>query len=314
LRVLGFVGRKKMIVFLKRGTTTRGVRDDRVEIFERKSGEIVAGKFARRLAKARVRGQRTAAELILGHDHFAAVGGEHADSGFIEAGKCDIGDAAGKESHARAARPRSGKSFAEAVEEKLVVDWREQSFALGKAEQLENSDTACDGLQSGALIEAEKTSGVFHEMRSAEEMTEEEIANESCEPGALVIALDARASVLHQLSILDSRGAGGFASSAVETFVDVVGKGVGDGRGRLLMIRELVLRDADHLVDAAARRIGFEIPKTIRGARVEAEAAVNATGVVFVGGRGAGNGLPSGHVAANRQSEKIRGDRASSLP
>jgi hypothetical protein len=46
----------------------------------------------------------------------------------------------------------------------------------------------------------------------------------------------------------------------------------------------------DHLVDAAARGISFEIPETISGTGVQAEAAVDASGVVLVGRMEAGDG------------------------
>jgi hypothetical protein len=43
-------------------------------------------------------------------------------------------------------------------------------------------------------------------------------------------------------------------------------------------------------MDAAARRIGFEVPETIGGTGVETEAAVYAAGVVLVDGVWAGDG------------------------
>ena len=43
-------------------------------------------------------------------------------------------------------------------------------------------------------------------------------------------------------------------------------------------------------MDAAAWRIGFEIPEAIGGAGVEAEPAVNTTSVVLVDGIEAGDG------------------------
>ena len=297
LRVLRFVRRKEMLVFLERGAAARGVGDDGVKLFERKRGNIVSREFARGFAEAGVRGQRAAAELILGHDDFAAVGSEHANGGFVEAGKRDVGDAAGEKSHARAAGPHGRKSFAKTIEEKIVVDRREQAFALGEAEELEDADAPRDGLQAGALIEAENTRGVFDEMRSAEKVAEEKITNEVSKPGALVIALDTGTGMLDEFSVLDAGGAGGFASAAVETFVNVIDERVGDVRGRLSMAGELALGDVDHLVDTAARRIGFEIPQAIGGAGVQAQAAVNAASVVFVGGRGSGNGLRCGHGA-----------------
>ena len=145
-------------------------------------------------------------------------------------------------------------------------------------------------------------------------MAKEKIAKEGGGPGAFEIALDAGAGILDEFSILDAGGAGSFASAAVETFIDVLDVGVRDGRGRLSMIGKLALRDVDHLVDAAAGRIGFQIPQTVGGARVQAKAAVNAARIVFVGRSGARNGLRRGHIAASGESEKIRVDRGSSLP
>ena len=53
------------------------------------------------------------------------------------------------------------------------------------------------------------------------------------------------------------------------------------------MLRRIALRrglDADHLADAAARRVRLEIPEAVGGAGVEAESAVDAAGVILVNG------------------------------
>ncbi len=97
-------------------------------------------------------------------------------------------------------------------------------------------------------------------MRIGEQMAKDEITRDAIKPGTLVIALDARAGVFDELAVLDAGRAGGFARAAVETFVDVIDKGVGDGDVPLDFVIELASRDVDHLVDAAARGIGFEIP------------------------------------------------------
>src|SRR5713226_3269852 len=124
-----------MIVFLECGTAAGGVGDDGVEVFVKKCGEIVAREFASRIAKAGMRGERAAAELIFWDDHFAAVGGEDADGGFVELRKSDVGDAACKEGDAGVARTGGGKRGAEAAVEKIVVDTREETFALGEAKK-----------------------------------------------------------------------------------------------------------------------------------------------------------------------------------
>jgi hypothetical protein len=51
-------------------------------------------------------------------------------------------------------------------------------------------------------------------------------------------------------------------------------------------------------VDAAARGIGFQVPKTIRRAGVETETAVNAAGIVLENGILAWDGLRGGHGLA----------------
>ena len=53
---------------------------------------------------------------------------------------------------------------------------------------------------------------------------------------------------------------------------------------------EFALGDMNHLMDAAARGIGLEIPEAVGGAGVEAKAAVDAAGVVLVRGNLAGDG------------------------
>jgi hypothetical protein len=55
-------------------------------------------------------------------------------------------------------------------------------------------------------------------------------------------------------------------------------------------VLELALGDMDHLVDAAAGGIGFEIPEAVGRTGIEAKAAVDAAGVVLVRGNLAGDG------------------------
>src|SRR5216683_1864640 len=265
-----------MIVFLEGGTAAGGVGDDGVEVFAKKCGEIVAREFASGIANAGVGGERAAAELILRDCHFAAVGGEDADGGFVELGESDVGDAAGEEGHAGAAWTGGGKRRAEMAVEKIVVDAREEAFAFGEPEKFQDADAAGDGLQPGTLIEAQNARGVDDAMRLREKMPENKVARGAGEPGAGIVALDARAGVLDELSVFDAGRAGGFAGAAVEAFVDVVDERFGDGL--------LVQLDLDHLVDAATGRIGFEVPEPIGGTGVEAEAAMDAAGVVLVDG------------------------------
>ena len=77
-----------------------------------------------------------------------------------------------------------------------------------------------------------------------------------------MIALDARACVLDQFSVLNPGGACSLARAAVEAFINMLDESGGEG--------QIALLDVNHLADASARRIGFEIPQAIRGAGVQA--------------------------------------------
>src|SRR5882724_6994014 len=279
---LRFFGRKEMIIFLERGAASGGVRDDGVKVFAKEDGKICSSEFPRHIADAGVRGKRTAAKLSLGHDDFAAIGSEDADGGFIEPREGDVGDASGEESDAGAARTRGGIGAAVAAIEKVVVNAREEAFAFGETEKFQHADGARDGLHAGALVEAENAGEIDDEKGIGEQLPEDVVPRDTRNPGTLAVPLDARASVLDELSILDAGGAGGFAGAAVETFVNVIHERIGDGK-----IAEL---DLNHLVNAAARGIGFEIPEAVGGAGVQAETAVDAAGIVLVDGSRAGDG------------------------
>jgi len=274
LRVLGLVRGKKMIVFLERGAAASRVGDDGVKILAKKRGEILSREIAGGITNARVGSKRAAAKLFLGNHNFAAVGGEDADGGFVELRESDVGDTACEEGHARAARTSGGKGRTEAAKEKIVVDAREEAFALGETKKFQNANAARNGLQAGTLVETYDVGEVDEPVRLGEQVAEHKIARDGGEPGAGIIALDAGAGMLNELSIFDAGRAGRFARPAVQAFVDVIDEGIGDGL--------LVQFDLDHLMDAAARRIGLEVPQAVGGAGVETEAAVNATGIVFV--------------------------------
>ena len=77
-----------------------------------------------------------------------------------------------------------------------------------------------------------------------------------------MIALDARACVLDQFSVLNPGGACSLARAAVEAFINMVDESGSE--------RQIALLDVDHLADAPAGRIGFEIPQTIGRTGVQA--------------------------------------------
>ena len=218
-----------MVVLFERGAAAGGVGDDGIEIFAEENGEIFLREFTGSIADSGVRGEGAAAKLSFGDNDFAAVGSEHADGGFIELRESNVGDASREESDAGAARAGGGVAPAIPAVEKMVVDAREKTFALGEAEKMEDADGAGNGLQAGALVKTKNAREIGDDVGIGEQLVEDEVADDAGEPGALVFEIDARAGVLDEFAVLDAGGAGGFAGAAVETFVDVVDEGVGDG-------------------------------------------------------------------------------------
>src|SRR5215472_7225302 len=253
LCVFGFFGRKKMLILLQRGAAAGSISDNRVKIFKPKSCQIPSREFARCLLESGMRGKRPTTRLLPGHHNFAAIGREHPDSGLVELGKSDAGNASREESNARAAWPRGSKGRAKPVKEKLIVNPRKELIAFGEAQQFEDANPARDGLQAGTLVQTEKASRVFNDMGFREELLEKEVASSASKPGALVRALDARAGVLDQLPIFDARGAGSFTGAAVKALRDVIDELVADSRFLRRLPGKLALKNVEHLVDASAR-------------------------------------------------------------
>ena len=83
------------------------------------------------------------------------------------------------------------------------------------------------------------------------------------------------------MAVVHAGGTGGLASEAAEATIDVRDKGIGNG--------EISLVNLQDLVDASARRVGFEAEHTIGRALLQAESAVNAGGVQ-IPGRAIGGG------------------------
>jgi hypothetical protein len=139
-----------------------------------------------------------------------------------------------------------------ASEKKVVINARQKALALGEAENLQHADAAYDRLQAGALVKTENAGSISDQIGIGHQLAEDKIARSAGEPGAFVVALDARAGVFDEFSVLDSGRAGSFASAAVQAFIDVIDEPIGD--------RQFPMLDVDHLPDAPTGRIGFEIP------------------------------------------------------
>src|SRR5215469_2852993 len=130
LRMFELVRRKKAIVFLHCGTAAGSVCNDSVKIVQLKCFQVLTREAARGIAKASVSGKRAATRLLLWHNHFAAVGREHADGGFVQPGKRDIRDAAREKRHSRAARSHGSERGAKTIEEKVAVNLRKKPVAF----------------------------------------------------------------------------------------------------------------------------------------------------------------------------------------
>ncbi len=253
--IFRLVGREEVIVFLERGAATRGVGDDGVKLGGGERGDVLAGKLAGRFANSSMSGKGTAAELLAGDDDFAAIGGEHADGGFIEFCESDVGDASRKKGDSSAAGALRRKSLAEFGEEEMVVDGGQEFFAIGEAEQFQDTGGACEPLQAGALIEAEQSGGQCNAFGMGKKVVEDKCARESREERTLILSFNAGAGVLDEFAVFHAGGAGGFTGAAIEAFINVVDETFGK--------RQFAVAHQNHLANAAAGRIGFELPEAV---------------------------------------------------
>lgn len=195
-----------------------------------------------------------------------------------------MSDAACKKCHAGTASPNRRECFAKLRKEEGVIDAGKQLFALSQAQKFKEASSPGKRLQPGALVEAKKLCRGSDAIGVGKQLAKNEIASEAGGEGALVVTFDASAGVFDEFSVLDAGGASSFTGTAVEAFVDVIDEGIGDGSRGVSLASEFVLGYGDHLLNAAARRVGFQIPEAVGGAGVEAKAAVDTTGIVFVDG------------------------------
>jgi hypothetical protein len=220
--------------------------------------------------------ERTATKLTSRDDDFAAIRGQDANRRFVELREGDLSDAACEEGHAGAALPLRRKGFPKMIEEESVVDARHQAFAIGEAEKAQDSSSAREALQAGALVEANKLRRKGNALGMREEPTIGEMTREAGEQRPTVVLLDLAAGMFDELAVLDPRRAGGLAGAAVEALVDVPDIPFAGQNPQLFHVK--------HLADPAARGVGFETPEAVGGAMVQAEAAVDTAGKIFVGG------------------------------
>ena len=94
-----------------RGTTARGVDDDRIDLESIEDLDIVTSEPARKLEIARVRMKSTAAPLRRRHDHFETVLGKHAERRPVHVAERLRHDAPGKQRHAAAQLADRGRDL-----------------------------------------------------------------------------------------------------------------------------------------------------------------------------------------------------------
>lgn len=91
----------------------------------------------------------------------------------------------------------------------------------------------------------------------------------------MVILLYLGASAFHDVPVLHAGRAGGLTGEAAEAAVDVRDEGIGD--------RQIAVVDLQDLVNASARRVGFESKNAVCRALLQAQSAVDAGGVQIPG-------------------------------
>ncbi len=276
LHVFGSARTKKLRVLLERRTASCGVCENGVERLGEERRHVCAREIACDIAHSGMNGQRSAAELASGDDDLAAVGLEDANRRIVQFGETDLRDAAGKKCYSGAANTLGGKRFSETREKELVACAGHQTIGIGNAEQAKHAASSRQTLQAGALVEAGEAARNGDTRRIREKFAINEIAREPREKRAAVIFRDLAARGFDQLAVFDSRRTRALAGAAIEASVHVVHERVTE--------RETPLIHKLHLANATARRIGFEAPQAIRRAMVQAEAAVDAAGVVVVTG------------------------------
>src|SRR5207248_7859577 len=78
----------------------------------------------------------------------------------------------------------------------------------------------------------------------------------------------------HQLAVLNSRRASRFASTAIQTFVNVLDE---------VCVHTLIaLLHLNHLKNAASRRVRLQMPKPVSWTMIQAESAMHASRTILV--------------------------------
>jgi len=101
------------------------------------------------------------------------------NGGFVEFCERDLRNTTDEESHTRASRADRGKRSSQLAKEKDVIHRRKQRFAIGEAEQFEDSRSASEPLQAGLLVKTQQTGGAGNEAGMRKYSAENELASDT---------------------------------------------------------------------------------------------------------------------------------------
>jgi hypothetical protein len=118
------------------------------------------------------------------------------------------------------------------------------------------------------LVKAQNLPRHFQPSAVRENLAEEKLPQKPGEWRPLVVSFYLPPRSFHQLSVLDTRWAGSFASATIEAEVDVPHEALTQSQPARFHL--------NHLVDPPARRIHFQAKLAISRASIQTKAAANA--------------------------------------
>src|SRR5712692_8006452 len=270
---------EELRVLLQDGAATRGVRDDRVELFLGERLYVPLRQPASEVANACVNVQGAAAPLFGRDRYFAAVAGQHTDRRIIHTGKGKVCNTAGKEGHTVTPRTDRRDHGPQALREKWPLHPGSEASDARQVtrKKLEQPRGEYQLLQPRPLEEAKELACQLEAPAVREYLVEENAAEETFQVRTLVESFNLSPGRLNQPAVFDARRARRLAGPAVETKIHMPDETFPN--------RQPPAFHLDHLVDPPARRVHLEAQFAVRGAGVQAEAAVNALRVNVPAGR-----------------------------
>src|SRR3989442_1452738 len=224
-------------------------------------------------------GQGAGAHIVGGERYLAAVAGQHTDHRIIHTGKLKGCNTAGKEGHTVAPRTDRRDHGPQALREKWPLHPGSEASDARQAprKKLEQPRGEYELLQPRPLEEAKELACQLEAPAVREYLVEENTTEETFQVRTLVKPFNLSPGRLNQPAVFDARRARRLAGPAVETKIHMPDETFPN--------RQPPAFDLDHLVDPSAGRVHLEAQFAVRGAGVQAEAAVNALRVNVPAGR-----------------------------